>query len=104
DVVFCIEVLEHLTHPDKALRRLLTMLNTRGVAILTVPNGRLDTFEGHINFWSPESWEVFIREVCNGCVVETGLMDDERTNFAVVRKDEGVKNPDPTRIPSAGSI
>src|SRR5215207_1908941 len=64
DVIFCVEVLEHLLHPDTALRNVLGMLADSGVALLTVPNGRIDTFDGHINFWSPESWEVFLKQIC----------------------------------------
>jgi O-antigen/teichoic acid export membrane protein/SAM-dependent methyltransferase len=88
DVVFCVEVLEHLLHPDKALKNVLRMINTSGTALITVPNGRIDTFEGHINFWSPESWEVFVKSVCNGFDVEVGLMEDGKTNFAIIKHTE----------------
>jgi len=87
DVIFCIEVLEHLLYPDNALRNLLQMMASSGVALLTVPNGRTDTFEGHINFWSPESWRVFVERNCANCTIETGLMEDGATNFAVVSKE-----------------
>jgi 2-polyprenyl-3-methyl-5-hydroxy-6-metoxy-1,4-benzoquinol methylase len=62
DAVFCTEVLEHIPNPGKAMKNMLEMLNNNGVLILTVPNGRLDQYEGHINFWSPESWRVFIED------------------------------------------
>jgi 2-polyprenyl-3-methyl-5-hydroxy-6-metoxy-1,4-benzoquinol methylase len=86
DVIFCVEVLEHLLHPDVALKNIVTMLSDRGVALLTVPNGRIDTFEGHINFWSPESWEVFLERRCKGLSVTTGLAEEGQTNYAVIRK------------------
>lgn len=63
DVVFCTEVLEHLLHPDIALMNLTRMCKPGGYLIITVPNGRADTFKGHINFWSLESWGVFIDQV-----------------------------------------
>ena len=84
DVVFCIEVIEHLLHPDRALRNVTCMLADSGVALVTVPNGRTDTFEGHINFWSPESWEVFVKQLCNGFTVKTGLIENDQNNYAVI--------------------
>ncbi|WP_234571711.1 class I SAM-dependent methyltransferase [Rhodohalobacter sp. 614A] len=60
DVVFCTEVLEHLLYPEKAFTNLQAMLDRNGTLIITVPEGRKDRFRGHINFWSPESWKVFI--------------------------------------------
>ena len=85
DVVFCVEVLEHLLYPEKALRNIVEMLAPAGTALVTVPNGRTDTFEGHINFWSPESWNVFVREACQGFEVEAGLNETDVTNFAIIR-------------------
>ena len=32
------------------------------IAIITVPEGRRDTSMKHINFWSPESWQVFCKK------------------------------------------
>jgi len=78
DFVFCTEVLEHLTHPTKGIINLVKMLYPGGVLLLTVPNGRIDTYEGHINFWSPESWKVFLEESVGGKNFESstfGVMD-----------------------------
>ena len=86
DVIFCIEVLEHLLHPARALRNVVAMLADSGVALITVPNGRIDTFDGHINFWSPESWEVFVNEICAGYTVEMGLIENGQNNFAVITR------------------
>jgi len=86
DVIFCIEVIEHLLHPDKALRNVLGMLERPGVALVTVPNGRVDTFDGHINFWSPESWKVFLDQTCQGHDIKTGLMEEGQTNYAVISR------------------
>lgn len=88
DVIFCIEVLEHLLHPDKALRNVTRMLAGSGVALVTVPNGRTDTFEGHINFWSPESWDVFVKQICEGFSVKTGLMENDQNNYAVITRNQ----------------
>jgi SAM-dependent methyltransferase len=83
DVVFCTEVLEHLLRPHDALAHIVAMVAPGGVAVLTVPNGRIDTFAGHINFWSPESWPVFL-EAARPLSIEAGLVDD--TNFGLLRR------------------
>lgn len=70
--VFCTEVLEHILHPVKAFKNLKHMVLEGGILLITVPNGRIDTFAGHINFWSPESWKVFIAENAEGFKYHTG--------------------------------
>lgn len=84
DIVVCTDTLEHLLYPDLALKNLVAMINRSGVAFLAVPNGRNDTFSGHINFWSPESWEVFLKSVGDEFEVETGL-DSHDHNFAIIK-------------------
>jgi len=85
DTVLCTEVLEHLLHPDVALSNLLAMLRPKGSLLITVPNGRLDTFDGHINFWSPESWEVFIKKNTAGNEVEIGTIQKDEAIFALIK-------------------
>jgi len=75
DFVFCTEVIEHLLYPDQAVKNLLSTLNHNGGAFISVPDGRRDTYELHINFWSPESWDVFIRNQVSGKArIETGYV------------------------------
>jgi 2-polyprenyl-3-methyl-5-hydroxy-6-metoxy-1,4-benzoquinol methylase len=66
DLIFCTEVLEHLQQPKKAVHNLLSLKKKTGSLILTVPNGRLDNAFQHINFWSPESWKIFIEDAAQG--------------------------------------
>ncbi len=87
DVIFCIEVLEHLLYPDQALRKVVGMIASSGIALVTVPNGRIDSFEGHINFWSPESWNIFLKQTCEGYSVNTGLIENGQNNYAVITRD-----------------
>jgi hypothetical protein len=61
------------------------MLNLFGIALLTLPKGRTDTFAGHINFWSPESWTVFLNSICEDLEVETAL-DNQEHNFAIIKR------------------
>lgn len=73
--VLCTEVIEHIQYPEKAVSNLLAMVQDKGLLLITVPNGRYDTFAGHINFWSPESWEVFVRQNSGGLEFRTGGVD-----------------------------
>jgi len=64
DFVLCSEVLEHLENPELAYKNLQKAVSPGGSLLITVPNGRLDRSAYHINFWSPESWEFFIKDKC----------------------------------------
>lgn len=84
DLILCTEVIEHLLNPDLALKNIIEMMSPDSVCLITVPNGRIDQYEGHINFWSPESWEVFIRNNCKGLSVMTGTIKDKKNNYAII--------------------
>ena len=88
DVLLCTEVLEHLLYPSRAFSNLLSMLKENGVLLITVPNGRTDTFGGHINFWSPESWKVFIDTSNEGHLSETGPIAKTEDNYAIIYKSQ----------------
>lgn len=88
DVLVATEVLEHLEKPELALKNLIAGLVPSGRAFITVPNGREDTFRGHIHFWSPESWSLFLESaLTDQSSVQTGLLSGK--NFAVITKNEG---------------
>jgi 2-polyprenyl-3-methyl-5-hydroxy-6-metoxy-1,4-benzoquinol methylase len=72
DFLFCTEVLEHLLYPGKALFNLESAIKPGGGLLITVPDGRKDTWSGHINFWSPESWQIFIQENTKGMKFTAG--------------------------------
>jgi len=88
DFVFCCEVLEHLLYPQRALENILSLVAKSGTIILTVPNGRIDTYGGHINFWSPESWGVFV-DNCVGLVkgvsVSYKVFNNNRNLIAIIK-------------------
>ena len=63
DLVICSEVVEHLVEAKLAVKHLFALVQNSGTLVLTVPEGRRDSYMGHINFWSPESWNQFIKEV-----------------------------------------
>lgn len=63
DLLLCVDTLEHLEYPEKAINNMLNMTNPNGCILIAVPNGRYDTFEGHIHYWSPESLVLFLKQL-----------------------------------------
>ena len=86
DLVICTEVLEHLEFPEKAIANLLKMMTVNGTLLITVPNGRIDNFAGHIFYWSPESWKLFIdSNTANLLHKETGTFNNGKNNYAIIK-------------------
>lgn len=83
DVVYCIETIEHLLYPQIAVKNILDALNRNGVAIITVPNGKLDTYEQHIHFWSIDSWKLFLSSSIDESVftIETGFFHEHQMHL-----------------------
>lgn len=86
DVVFCTEVLEHLLRPSLGLQNLLRAVEPGGVLVVTVPNGRLDNIIEHINFWSPESWGVFLESELPSFEIKTDTFRASENNIALITK------------------
>ena len=87
DLIICTEVLEHLLYPRNALVRLIEGMSDSGKIFITIPNGRIDTFIGHINFWSLESWNVFLEEnVTANYHIETGLTSNNKVIYTIIKK------------------
>lgn len=74
DLVVCAEVLEHMQRPQDGLRHLLQLTAPGGTLLLSVPNGRIDTFEGHIHFWSLASWQLWLADQLPGHRIATGYV------------------------------
>jgi 2-polyprenyl-3-methyl-5-hydroxy-6-metoxy-1,4-benzoquinol methylase len=90
DVVLCTEVLEHLERPAEALQNLARLTTPDGVLVLTVPDGRIDFSAKHINFWSPESWRIFLKTTLPEHQAETAVFaptteTGHQNNLALVR-------------------
>lgn len=98
DLVFCTQVLEHLVDPAGQIEHLLKVTRAGGQLVLTVPDGRRDThsclekrtdgsgYWGHVNFWSPESWPLYLQSVCGPSVgIQTGMMQQGQ-NIAILTK------------------
>jgi SAM-dependent methyltransferase len=83
DLAVCIEVLEHLLEPRRALEQMIRVLRPKGHLLITVPDGDLDRWEGHNNFWSEAGFREFLAlyRLCDFKRIESG-----RTLAAVLSK------------------
>ena len=86
DIVICTDVIEHLADPEIALSNLYKMVKQERHLLLVVPEGRKDFYDGHINFWSPESWRFFLEKNCPGKIISTGLLNDKKEQYALIKK------------------
>jgi len=84
-LITCTEVIEHLLEPEIAVINLIKMMSPGGWLLITVPDGRKDQFEGHINFWSPESWERFIQKNADNCRYSCGKIGKQNL-YALLQK------------------
>jgi SAM-dependent methyltransferase len=82
DLVVCTEVLEHLRHPQRALETLVRLRADGGVILATVPDGRQDEFEGHVNFWGPDEFRALLSPFGEATV---SVMDDGGALLGTVR-------------------
>jgi 2-polyprenyl-3-methyl-5-hydroxy-6-metoxy-1,4-benzoquinol methylase len=60
DLVLCTEVLEHLREPALAVDALCRLCAPGGRVAITVPDGALDSWEGHVNFWNEDELRAFL--------------------------------------------
>jgi 2-polyprenyl-3-methyl-5-hydroxy-6-metoxy-1,4-benzoquinol methylase len=101
DVVICSEVLEHILDTETTIPALLGIVASGGALVLTVPNCARDftppdatddgnSFIGHVNFWSKESWGFYIRRMAGPRRFVTGETSARYTDeslFAVIFND-----------------
>ncbi len=86
DLILCQQVLEHLERPEDALRNLMGMLRPQGLILITVPDGRLDDFAGHIHFWGSDSLPLFLQKELQGCTIRSGHLQDGVSLYATIRR------------------
>ena len=60
DLVLCTEVLEHVHDAQAAVDVLCRLCAQDGVVAITVPDGALDSWEGHVNFWDEDQLRAFL--------------------------------------------
>lgn len=70
DIIIGFQVFEHLHHPSIVLKNIRGALKSDGLIFLTIPNGMINGFFGHINKWLLQEWMDF-----SGASV-AGIVDD----------------------------
>ena len=90
DLAICVAVLEHIPDTETAVTSIISCLRPGGLACLIVPDGRADTSQHHIHFWSKESWKLAIdkivgfKQVTYDTIVERN-MPGERYLIAIIK-------------------
>lgn len=64
DTVMCMETLEHLEQPARAIDELFRLCKVGGHVVITIPNGALDEYVGHINFWTEPEFRTLLSGEC----------------------------------------
>jgi ubiquinone/menaquinone biosynthesis C-methylase UbiE len=83
DIVLCVEVIEHVKKPREAIVELLRVCHPSGSVIVTVPNGKIDKYDGHVNRWNAQEFRDFLSHVC---VADVEVMQDNSWLLARLRK------------------
>lgn len=86
DFVFCQQVLEHIANVELALSNLWNLTASGGNLIITVPDGRLDSFAGHTHFWSKESLTLLLKKGLPSENIEVDHLPDELSLYALIKK------------------
>lgn len=82
DLVLCTEVLEHLRRPEVARDRLADACAAGGTILITVPDGAVDEWDGHVNFWDEDDLEAFLHPL--GAITIRRIQADQGL-LAIVR-------------------
>lgn len=99
DVVFLMQVIEHVCDPTEVVKSILKAVKPGGYLIITVPDGRIDqlmagefyprmnSYWGHINFWSIESWDKYLKKNFSYNKQYNGIMSVESKNlYSIMQK------------------
>jgi SAM-dependent methyltransferase len=84
DLVLCTEVLEHIRRPHRAREFLASACGRQGAIVITVPDGAVDAWEGHVNFWTHDEFQAFLEPLGETTVHR---IDADRGLLAIVRPD-----------------
>ena len=85
DVIFCTQVIEHIPDAELAVKKLVELAKPNAHILITVPDGRIDQFRGHIHFWSPESFKIFIRKTLVDTDSDLVFGNNFIGNFALIK-------------------
>jgi 2-polyprenyl-3-methyl-5-hydroxy-6-metoxy-1,4-benzoquinol methylase len=82
DLVLCVEVLEHQEDWIQAMNKLTWLAKPGGHIIITVPNGAIDDWPGHRQFWPLEDLR---RDFAHYGLVSAELIKDDTNILAHLR-------------------
>lgn len=79
DVIIGLETFEHLYYPARVLKNVRDALRPDGLIFLTVPDGEVDGFIGHINRWNIQEWMDFSGAIAVGILKDIlwGILEKE---------------------------
>jgi SAM-dependent methyltransferase len=60
DIVYCTDVIEHLEYPADIVGELVRICRPGGYVCIVVPDGAVDTFFGHLWFWTEATLPKFL--------------------------------------------
>ncbi len=60
DLVVALEVLEHVQSPQAVLIELMRVCKAGGTLLVSVPDGEVDHFSGHVNFWTRDELTAYL--------------------------------------------
>jgi ubiquinone/menaquinone biosynthesis C-methylase UbiE len=89
DYTICMETLEHLEFPNKALKELYRITKNNGYIFITIPNGNKDNYIGHINFWGMLDFKNFINKNLKKFYIEKMSKINKDKNLIFVIKKIG---------------
>ncbi|MFA5927117.1 MAG: class I SAM-dependent methyltransferase [Patescibacteria group bacterium] len=61
DLAIATEIFEHLEKPERYLSCLVSILKPKGRALITIPDGDVDNWQGHFNFWNEKQFRQFVK-------------------------------------------
>ena len=84
DLIVSTETFEHLRDPNRALTEACRICRPGGYVLLTVPDGEVDDWEGHVNFWTMTTLRELLSRFVNVQAIRRG--DEGRVLVATARK------------------
>lgn len=83
DVIIMMETLEHLERWKEALDEAYRILSKGGCFIVTAPDGNIDKWAGHTNFWNEKE---FRKNLSAYGLSLLEKIDEKRTFIAIIKK------------------
>lgn len=83
DLIIMMETFEHLKNWKKSLSEACRVLKKKGRLLITIPDGEIDSWAGHTNFWSEREFAKIIAPYGETSIVR---LDEGRTLLGIIVK------------------